>query len=205
MADDKHYEYKSPYLIRHRPTAAAAGGNKYRWNMSSIFSVRQVTNSPAEPPRRTPPPWGAIYWRFFHVMAARITSDEYFRSARNDILDCIRGVCTNLPCPYCRVHATEYINNTNWNLIQSKADLQWYFYYFHNEVNANKKLPLFAMEDLSPTYGAASFRDAVAQFIRQFMSSSNDTHQMGMDMARKRLGARYKVWIDRNMDILWEI
>ena len=43
---------------------------------------------------------------------------------KDQLLDIIKGICMNLPCPDCSNHATQYIKKLNYVSIKNKEDLK---------------------------------------------------------------------------------
>ena len=76
--------------------------------------------------------WGPSTWCFLHSFIARLDDDK-FETNKNNIIEFIRTILANLPCPICSDHAIKYIN-TKIRYVNKKNDLCLLFYHFHNEV-----------------------------------------------------------------------
>ena len=63
-------------------------------------------NPPAEDGRSR---WGPSIWYLFHTLSYKIKEEE-FPSICAELLDIIKIICKNLPCPSCAQHATEYFS-----------------------------------------------------------------------------------------------
>ena len=81
--------------------------------------------------------WSIPTWMFFHGIAEKV-DETYYKNNYKDVFDIIRTICQNLPCPYCREHATNYCKTLTDNKINSKEKLKNELFIFHN--NVNKKL-----------------------------------------------------------------
>ena len=86
--------------------------------------------------------WGPITWTFLHSMVEKI-NPNLFNDYRNDYLDIIYGICTNLPCPDCSDHARMVLHEAYYNKIENKEDLIEFLIQFHNIVNKRLNKPKF--------------------------------------------------------------
>ena len=48
--------------------------------------------------------WGTFTWILFHWMSVQI-KERYFVEERDNLVNIIKEICENLPCPSCRDHA----------------------------------------------------------------------------------------------------
>ena len=126
--------------------------------------------APGPPPPPPPPPaqkvtWGAPIWTLLHTMAEKIT-DADFAAVREDLLNVIFTICTNLPCPECSDHALKHMNTPKRYLrnIRSRAELRDYLWEYHNMVNQYKKYDLFGYDGLDQ-YKTMFFPMAAAAFV----------------------------------------
>ena len=53
--------------------------------------------------------WSIPTWMLFHGLAEKIDED-YYKQNNKKVFDIINTICQNLPCPFCRVNATKYLN-----------------------------------------------------------------------------------------------
>tara|TARA_Y100000022_G_scaffold200283_1_gene215150 strand:- start:1843 stop:2403 length:561 start_codon:yes stop_codon:yes gene_type:complete len=111
--------------------------------------------------------WGRATWLFLHTLAHKI-KEESFINIRKQLLDFIVSICNLLPCPICRNHADNYIKNVNFNTIQTKQDLKYMLFTFHNSVNSNKNLPIFPYGKLDSTYENSNLINATNYFFLNF-------------------------------------
>ena len=79
--------------------------------------------------------WGKYTWILFHIIVEKIDPLS-FNKISFKIINWIKKICLNLPCPYCSEHATTLLNKyKNYNKILNKEDLKRFIYEFHNIVN----------------------------------------------------------------------
>jgi hypothetical protein len=131
--------------------------------------------------------WGRITWTFLHVMSSKI-KDECFDSFKSEYLDMCKKICKNVPCSVCKRHANIVIDNVNFELIETKDDLQSFFYDFHNSVNVGTEKPIFPEEDLSK-YSEMDTESMVAVF------------KIIMEQTfKKEIYDEFNVWISKNQD-----
>ena len=64
--------------------------------------------------------WSVPTWMFFHGIAEKV-DETYYKNNYKDIFDIIRTICQNLPCPYCREHATDYCKTLTGNKINDES------------------------------------------------------------------------------------
>jgi len=82
--------------------------------------------------------WGPITWITFHSLCELI-KEEYFEEEKQNIINLIKSMCVNLPCPYCSQHASIHLKKMNFNKIKNKNDLKMCIWTFHNVVNKHTK------------------------------------------------------------------
>ena len=56
--------------------------------------------------------WGPICWIFLHTIVEKI-KPKSFDSKKEILFQIISDICNNLPCPNCRKHSSNYLNNNN--------------------------------------------------------------------------------------------
>jgi hypothetical protein len=144
--------------------------------------------------------WGEPIWTMFHAMAQKVNQAEFSR-LRTEIIDFIRTVCHNLPCPECTAHATEYISKINWNAVLAKDDLINVLYVFHNVVNQRKGVPAFPKEMLTQTYGSKNMHEVCRIFMYHFedRKTRGPTSAIATKFHRLRIASNMKSWINRNI------
>lgn len=178
----------------------------YRDVNLSTFSIYPISTfqipAPPEPNRSignpSKMPWGKPTWFMLHTMAEKI-QNEHFSRLRIEIINIIKRICNNLPCPDCSKHATNYINNINFDNIQTKEQLKIMLFQFHNSVNAKKNVPLFEYKDLDTTYKSANTVNIISNFFHYFLKQSY-SGRMGTDnFHRTRMVQDIKLWFQTNI------
>ena len=81
--------------------------------------------------------WGGATWLLFHTIAENINTEWYSKNHKI-VWDFIYDCCNNLPCPYCKNHAIDYLRKVKKD-ISTKSKLKKYLFDFHNSVNARVK------------------------------------------------------------------
>ena len=52
--------------------------------------------------------WSIPTWYLLHGIAEKIKED-YYKEHKEDIIKILKDICYNLPCPYCRKNAIQYL------------------------------------------------------------------------------------------------
>ena len=124
--------------------------------------------------------WGNYVWIFFHTFA-NIIGEQKFIKHKSNILELIRIVCNNLPCPECVNDATKYLAYFNLEQnINSKSDLKKFFHYFHNVINIKLKKPQFDINKLDEQYSNLEFNSIYKNFMKVFTIKINGPPNMMM-------------------------
>ena len=110
--------------------------------------------------------WGNATWLFFHVLAEKIKDQEY-NNEKQTIVNIIKGICNNLPCPDCRQHASKYMTRLSIDHIPTKRDLKKLLFTFHNFVNDRLKKPNMS-EEILKNYSDKNFHNVITIFIKIF-------------------------------------
>ena len=66
--------------------------------------------------------WGSGVWIFFHTLVAKI-KPQHFLEHRQKLIDIIIQVCSNLPCPECSTHASDFLRTVRFQNVAHKKDL----------------------------------------------------------------------------------
>jgi Erv1 / Alr family len=143
--------------------------------------------------------WGPSTWFLFHTLAQKIKEEE-FMNIRNELLDLIKSICFNLPCPSCAQHATEYISKLNYNSIKNKEDLKMYFLQFHNVANKKSNKSIFTITELNEKYSNANTVNIIKNFIIVFQYKSKSFNMIANEMQRDRQIEQYKTWFNKNIN-----
>jgi hypothetical protein len=142
--------------------------------------------------------WGEPTWFLLHTIAEKVR-DESFQSIRDELLQIIYTICTNLPCPDCATHATAYLNGINFNAIQTKEQLKNMLFIFHNVVNARKGYPQFYRGDLDEKYSKAVTLNIILNFMKYFENKTSNSHMMANNLYRTKAITSIKSWFNNNM------
>ena len=142
--------------------------------------------------------WGEPTWFLFHTLACKV-KDENFQQIRIELLNIISSISSNLPCPSCAEHATNYLKSANFLfVIKTKQQLIDFLYKFHNEINAKKGVPLFPYEELETKYSYAVTKNIIFNFILHFQDKHKSVHMIANDMYRARQVVFLKEWFNNN-------
>ena len=143
--------------------------------------------------------WGAPFWTLFHTLADKV-KPERFPKIREDLLNLIFTICSNLPCPECKNHAISYLNSVNFNTIQCKESLQEMLFQFHNHVNLRKKFPIFPRHLLDERYKDLNTMQVVTNFFQEFRKKYKGSFRLlADDMQRQRVGEQLNSWFEGNI------
>tara|TARA_B110000967_G_C18710570_1_gene472486 strand:- start:244 stop:819 length:576 start_codon:yes stop_codon:yes gene_type:complete len=131
-----------------------------------IINIESTKNIPTKPdqPDMT---WGAPYWFFFHTIVEKIKEEE-FNNKKGELINIIKMILSNLPCPECTAHSISNIKLIKWDKIQSKSDLKHIMFTFHNKVNSLKNYPLFPLEEAEYKYKSANTIAIINNFLNFF-------------------------------------
>ena len=127
--------------------------------------------------------WGNITWYLFHGIAEKIKEDK-FSENKELIINIIKSICGNLPCPECSEHASKTLNNINFNSINTKDELKDFLFKFHNIVNQRTKKEEFKKEELDKKYNTIIMPIIFNYFFKVY-SINNKSEKMMMYTAFK--------------------
>jgi len=113
--------------------------------------------------------WGTPTWYLFHGIAANINA-EFYKNNYAVVFNFIKQICSNLPCPFCRKHAVNYINAVNVNSVNTKEKLEIMLFNFHNSVNSRTGKPVMQQGELQK-YKTMNMVRCFELFKRKFFRS----------------------------------
>jgi len=113
--------------------------------------------------------WGGATWLLLHVIATRI-DETYYRNNYIMIWKFMKNIFGNLPCPYCREHATYYIKNIKLSDVRTKSLLEKLLFNFHNSVNARTGKRQFLWSEME-IYKRANIRNIFKNFEIKFFKT----------------------------------
>lgn len=128
--------------------------------------------------------WGPNIWYFFHALAEKINENKFIEN-KIHLIELIKIICSNLPCPECSNDAKEIINKTNFNVINTKEDFKKYIFNFHNHVNKKIGNSIFLYEDLDKKYCKINIYSTFNNLIYIFSKNSNNPKLMQSSMIRQ--------------------
>jgi len=184
-------------------TRNTSGQSNGQWTMGLRAKVPPPQVNVPQQVVVTPSPeikvkWGPAVWFLFHTLSIKVREDR-FQSIRVDLLKHIYSICTTLPCPICSQHAKGYLNGINFNTIQTKSDLQKFFWAFHNEVNQLKGYPFFPFDQLNEKYSVAVTNNIIVYFMSHFSDRARSAKLLADDLVRSQLCKVLKEWFNNNI------
>jgi hypothetical protein len=138
--------------------------------------------------------WGEPTWILLHTLAEKV-NENTFSQIRVELLNTIYSICANLPCPDCAEHATAYLNGINFKTIQTKEQLKYMLYTFHNTVNLKKGVELFPIANLDK-YAQLNLINVIYTFIPFLQDKSNSIRMIANDFHRARMVSQLKLWFN---------
>jgi len=144
--------------------------------------------------------WGEPIWFLFHTLAEKI-KEEHFQSKKYELIELVKNICANLPCPKCCDHATAYMKKLNLESIKTKRDWKDFLYKFHNEVNQRKNFPDFPHAELDAKYQSANTLKVINYFISIYREKSGSLQMIAIEMTRMRILRITQQWLTANLSI----
>lgn len=143
--------------------------------------------------------WGEPTWFLLHTLSIKVKESE-FKNIRIDLLNRIYAICVNLPCPDCANHAKIYLENINFNSIQTKEDLKMLLYRFHNDVNKKKGYPYFPYDNFDEKYSLAITNNIIQNFMFHFSDRNRSLKLLATDLHRSQLCKVLKEWFNEKIN-----
>ena len=150
-----------------------------------------------DPPKKVK--WGEPTWYLLHTLSIKVKDSE-FKHIRIDLLNRIYAICINLPCPDCANHAKIYLDNINFNTIQTKEHLKVFLYNFHNDVNRRKGYPFFPYDKLDEKYSLAITNNIIRNFMVHFSDRNRSLKLLAGDLHRSQLCISLRKWFNDNIN-----
>lgn len=141
------------------------------------------TKSPAEGK-----PWGKITWYFIHTFCERI-NETFFVQNKEKVINILSNVCSMIPCPTCRAHASQYLKkNPMMKMIRNKEDLKAYFFRFHNQATLNGNPAMRPAEPgVLEMYKRANFSLIIKAFSAEYMKNTPTRQDYSHTMFSQRI------------------
>tara|TARA_B100000925_G_C21962980_1_gene454247 strand:+ start:32 stop:688 length:657 start_codon:yes stop_codon:yes gene_type:complete len=175
--------------------------NKPIQNINRITNIRAINGllpTTTEPiPHRKEMTWGRATWFLFHTLAEKV-KEEYFLQIKKELCNNIYKICSCLPCELCRAHAIEYVQNINFDNIQTKTDFKRMLFNFHNVVNKNKNYQIYKYEDLDEQYKKGNLIQIINNFFTQH-SISRNKNSPTLVMFHTSIMDQFKLWLKDNL------
>ena len=132
--------------------------------------------------------WGTPTWHLFHMLAVK-TDPIFYNENYVFIWNFIKNVCNNLPCPFCKKHAIEFVNKINLHEVSTKEKLKIVLHDFHNKANVNSGSPQQPIEILDK-YARANVKIIFELFEDRFFKSYIGTRQFN-DWTKNKFKLEY--------------
>ena len=109
--------------------------------------------------------WGNACWHLFHGLSFKMKTDD--KEIINKLMSLMYNVCVNLPCPECSEHAKETFLQARRNgiKINTRDELQAFWWKFHNLVNMRTKKQQVSFEDAKTKYEKTRLYPIVNNFV----------------------------------------
>lgn len=143
--------------------------------------------------------WAIPTWIFFHTLAEKI-NENFLKNNSANVLQIIKSICHNLPCPTCRQHATLYMSRIDINHIDSKEKIKNMFFVFHNSVNKRLGKQQYGIEGLN-RYKYGRFDIIYIHFINNFSKKYGSVllgGQLSQNSKRRNLKINLNSWFKKN-------
>jgi hypothetical protein len=141
--------------------------------------------------------WGPATWTLFHTLAEKI-QDTQFNDTKSDLLTFIKRICSNLPCPDCAAHATQYTSKLTPNHFTSKEQFKLFLFHFHNSVNIRTGKRPFMLEELNAKYSRANTFVVVPYFIKVYSYRNTNVRLLINSFHKDILIKDFIKWIREN-------
>lgn len=113
--------------------------------------------------------WGTPTWFLFHSLAEKANSEKY-KKHYMVVWQFIKDICYALPCPFCKEHASSYVNGISLTQINTKEKLIDVLFKFHNDVNLRTGSRQMTKEILIK-YKSSNLNNILKLFLDRFFVS----------------------------------
>lgn len=140
--------------------------------------------------------WGNAVWYLIHTLAYKIKDDKNIK----ELISYIIEICSNIPCPECRLHAMNILNTSNIKNINSKQELILFLMMFHNIINEKLGKPKFTEEENNNTYSRANTVNIIKNYFNVIQIKKYNSRVM-IDTYRQRLFLKkFKIYINNHIN-----
>ena len=144
--------------------------------------------------------WGKPVWYFLHSMAEKSKTEE-FHNVRNEMLEIIYLICTNLPCPYCSIICKNLsLIILILKILLSKMIRNIYYICFTIMLTRKKGYELFDNNNLDPLYSKAHFLNITNNFLYHFNEKYSNTKLINGQVFRSTISKRIKTGLKNNIN-----
>ena len=137
--------------------------------------------------------WGTPTWYLFHSLAERVNEEKY-KKHYMIMWNFIKEVCGSLPCPYCKAHATNYVNGISILNINTKQKLIITLFNFHNDVNLRTGKMVMG-EEVLKKYKSSNLNKILELFYSRFFVSYIGRRHFDDWIKNKTKESTDKFWI----------
>ena len=141
--------------------------------------------------------WGNNTWKIFHTISVKIKDKATFEDIQN-VLEIIKEICNNLPCPICSNHATQLFKSVKLDTIKTKEDLIHFLFVFHNKVNIRLKKPPYLKELVLHTYEKLNLNNCLNIFVHIYNNIKGSNHMMIHNFHRKKIVKKVIEYFKKN-------
>ena len=135
--------------------------------------------------------WGNITWLLFHALAANV-SENKFLEVRPILIDIIKGICFNLPCPDCSHDATQILKVAYIENIKTKEHFIEFLRQFHNIVNIKLGKKQISKNDLLSMYKKKNLKKIIQYFFYIYNKTSYNPNLLTHSFQRSQYLNRLK-------------
>ena len=146
----------------------------------------------------SPKHWGPPIWALFHTMAEKI-KEEHYPEMYEQILNWIKQICRDLPCPDCANHATQFMKKVELKTIRTKTELKMMLFVFHNMVNNKKGFAIYKSEHLDK-YKENRLPAVYQMFAVTYNMRLGNLRLMSDSNARRQTIVGLSQWFNLNKD-----
>lgn len=142
--------------------------------------------------------WGNPTWIFLHTIVSKINKYK-FNENKEVIIDIIKSICFNLPCPECSKHSLEFLNTIKFQNVTKKEDLIEILYVFHNQVNKNLRKPEFQEENLE-IYKSYDITEKLNIFLKAYNARLPNA-LMNLSFRRTKITKKIIEYFSKNKEV----
>ena len=139
--------------------------------------------------------WGNATWYLFHTLAYKLKPECAYELPA--LFEIIKLTCENLPCPICKAHAIELINQADKSKVTSSQEkIKKFLFHMHNRVNFNLDNKIFSEEEYNLKYSKAP----TINIIKHFIFIMNNTRPDMTQIITKQIYLRaFNTYINKNI------